>query len=62
MIVLLAHHELAASISAYAIGLSGASVALLWRASTRPAVQRVRDRLRRRTGPTRLAARRADGR
>jgi hypothetical protein len=49
VIVLLAHHELAASISAYALGLSGASVALLWRASTRPTVQRVRDRLRRRS-------------
>lgn len=49
MIVLLAHHELAANLSAYALGLSGASVALLWRASTRPTVRRVRDRLIRRT-------------
>jgi hypothetical protein len=48
VIVLLAHHELAASVSAYALGLSGASVALLWRASTRPTLRRVRERLRRR--------------
>jgi hypothetical protein len=49
VIVLLAHHELTASLGAYALGLSGASVALLWRASTRPALQRVRDRVRRRS-------------
>jgi hypothetical protein len=48
VIVLLAHHELVASVSAYALGLSGAGVALLWRASTRPALRRIRGRLGRR--------------
>jgi hypothetical protein len=44
VVPLLAHHELAASLGAYALGLSGASVAVLWKLATGPAAARLQRR------------------
>jgi hypothetical protein len=49
--LLLAHHELAASVGAYALGLSGATVAVLWRLAAAPLLGRLRRRPEREPGP-----------
>ncbi len=47
MRLLIAHHEVAATATAWALGASGVSVAVLWRASTGGYLQRWRARRQR---------------